>query len=99
MSKFHIFFPSSPIQISDRVSDKYSRNLVGLDGNDLLLMRIIDAEEAHLMEWPVLRSKMVMSSSQLIIQEKNGLTRRLILKNMMMERCKNMDCLIFFTAN
>lgn len=80
MSKIDIFFPSSPLQISDRVSDKYSRNLFGLDGNDLLLMRIIDAEEAHLMEWlkaqrsrldPQIKDGDVLrASSQLFLQGK-----------------------------
>lgn len=62
-------------------------------------MWIIGAEEAHLMEWPeAQRSQLdtqikdgdvLRASSQLFLQgEKNGLTRRLILKNIMMRVAK-----------
>ncbi|XP_044070362.1 E3 ubiquitin-protein ligase Midline-1-like isoform X2 [Siniperca chuatsi] len=41
----------SAADFRERVSDKYSRIRVVLDGDERLMMQIIDAEETHMTEW------------------------------------------------
>lgn len=64
MSKFHIF--SLGVLFKFQSLGQIQQELFGLDGNDLLLMWIIDAEGAHLMEWPEAQR------SQLDTQIKDG---------------------------
>lgn len=41
----------SATDFRERISDKYSRIHVVLDGDERLMMQIIDAEEAYMTEW------------------------------------------------
>ncbi|XP_026165643.1 E3 ubiquitin-protein ligase Midline-1 [Mastacembelus armatus] len=41
----------SAAEFRERISDKYSRIRVVLDGDERLMMQIIDAEETHMTEW------------------------------------------------
>ncbi|KAI3362629.1 hypothetical protein L3Q82_001707 [Scortum barcoo] len=44
-------FKNSAADFRERVSDKYSRIRVVLDGDERLMMQVIDAEETHMTEW------------------------------------------------
>ncbi|KAM9344870.1 E3 ubiquitin-protein ligase TRIM39 [Symphorus nematophorus] len=73
----------SAADFRERVSDKYSRIRVVLDGDERLMMQIIDAEETYMTEWleaqrgfleaQIKEIDSLRASSKLLLQETNDL--------------------------
>lgn len=74
---------NSAAHFRERVSDKYSRIRVVLDGDERLMMQIIDAEETYMTEWLEAQRGMMeaqikeidclRASSKSLLQETNDL--------------------------
>lgn len=83
MKSFILISQKSAADYRERISDKYSRIRVVLDGDERLMMQIIDAEETCMTEWlEVQRGIMeaqikeidsLRASSKSLLQETNHL--------------------------